>query len=266
MILAFLALTLRHCREGLEDYLVPGMHHLTDGMTLSARFASLAKHWLFANDSGQLCPRVEGLQVKLMLAVYDWSLGRCARSRLLLSEATSMASGLGILQGYCVDSESSEMSIAMAFEAESMGVGGEGISKEKWLAQKVDEEVARQISWSCLLMDAQGSLGESHSKIIHTTAQLPSLPEDGTTFTMDANGQRRLSSSSSSSSYLRTNSASGRPTSSPTSHGSASVPPDHLSVDNDSLIKPASNIFSYYLHFVSLLHRIQDWTDTNPWK
>ena len=98
LILAFLALTLRHCRDGIRKCLTPGT--LSDGMALSASFASLANHWLVAHDLDKACSRVEGSQVRLMLATYDWSLGRCGRSRLLLSEAISVASDLGILQGH----------------------------------------------------------------------------------------------------------------------------------------------------------------------
>ena len=265
MILAFLALTLRHCCDELQGYLVPGVHDLTDGAALSARFASLASHWLVAHDSGRLCSRVEGLEVRLMLAMYECSLGRCARSRHLLSEAISVAIDLGILQGYHVDSSGSEISIAMAFEAESMGVGTESISKEKSrLAHEVNEEVARQISWSCYLMDAQGSLGKRRSKIIHKTAQLTSLLESETTFTVDANGGRKLSSSYS---HPQTGPASGHPTYARTSCGSAPVPPDRMSIDDDDCSgKSAGKILIYYLHFLSLLHRIQNWTDSEPWK
>jgi hypothetical protein len=263
VILAFLALTLRHCRDEAQDYLVLGTHDLTGDIDLSARFAGLANQWLVAHDSGKSGSRVEGLQVRLMLAMYYRSLGRCARSRLLLSQATFVASDLGILQDYHADSRMSEISIAMAFEAESMGVSTESLSKEKSSAQDIDEEVARRLSASCLLMDIQGSLGERHLKITHSADQLPAFSEDGTTFTVDANGQRRLSSACSLS---QSSPSSSHLASSPTSYRPAPAPPDHLPADYDSSGRSAGNILSYYLHFTSLLHRIQKWTDTKPWK
>jgi hypothetical protein len=262
VILAFLALTLRHCRGEVQDYLVPGTYDLK-GVDLSARFASLTNHWLVAHDSGRSGSRVEGLQVRLMLAMYYRSLGRCARSRLLLSQATFVASDLGILQDYHADSGMSEISIAMAFEAESMGVMTEGASKGKPSAQEVNEDIARRLSGSFLNMDIQGSLGERHLKITHSADQLPALSEDGTTFTVDANGQRRLSSACSLS---QSSPSPKHPASSPTSYRSAPAPPDQLSTGHDSSDRSASNILSYYLHFASLLHRIQKWTDAKPWK
>jgi hypothetical protein len=263
VILAFLALTLRHCRDEVRNYLVPGTHDLTEGVDLSARFAGLANHWLIAHDSGILGSRAEGLQVRLILAMYYRSLGRCARSRLLLSQATFAASDLGILQDYHTDSGLPAISIAMAFEAESMGVSTESMSKEKCSAQEVNEDVARRLSGSCLLMDIQGSLGERSLKSVHSANQVPALPEDGTTFTVDANGQRRLSSACSLS---QSSSASSHGASPPSSYRSAFAPPDHLSAGNDSSDRSAGNILSYYLHFASLLHRIQKWTDAKHWK
>lgn len=262
LILALLALTFRHCRDGAEKCLAPGVHDMTDGMALSAHFANLANHWLVAHDAGKSCSHLERLQVRLMLATYNWSLGRCVRSRLLLSEAVSMASDLGILQGHHTDSGPSAISIAMAFEAESMGLTTEGTSRMS-SDNEIDEEVARQIAWCCFLMDTKGSLGDRRSKIIQSTAQFPPLREDGATLTIDVNGQRKLSTASS---VPQSSSASSDPASSPTSYKSAPILTRHLSADNDIPHRPDGHILNYYIHFVSLLYRIQKWTDSKPWR
>lgn len=276
LILAFLALTLRHCRKRVCEYLVPHAHELDNATCLSAYFAVLAKRYLAHNDTDWSTADVEGVQVRLMLASYDWSLGRSQQARLLLSEAVSLAGDIGLLPDYRAKRATTSISVAMAFEAESMGIhlrSGGGIDGQLDSGDHAKE--VKRTSWSLFLLDTEYALGHHRSKLIPTTDDFPPLPSNEASFVGSApisvlpEGERfadwpgrRMSapvnSQLPSGPYC------------PASISTDSRPPLTPSISsgssNSSLGVADDKMLCYYIHYVSLFHRVHVWAHSTPWR
>jgi hypothetical protein len=275
LILAFLALTLRHCRSKIREYLVPRAHDLDNAAALSAYFAILAKRCL-TSDADWSRSDVEGVQVRLMLASYDWSLGRSQQARQLLSEGISLASDIGLLQDYRAKHGSSSISVAMAFEAESMGIQmrstvGHGDSPDCGS----HAEAVRRTAWSLFLLDTEYALGDHRSKLICNTDGFPPLPNSeasfvGNVLTMTPPGDEQLVGWQRQpvpeplDTYLQTDMCYFAPTS--TGFWPA-LTPSISSTSSNSLPELAGDqILSYYIRYVSLFHRIHAWAHSKPWR
>ena len=276
LILAFLALTLRHCQQRVREFLVPDAHDLDNATALSAYFAVLAKRCLTSNNTDWSVADIEGVQVRLMLASYDWSLGRSQQARLLLSEAVTLAGDIGLLPYYHVKRASSSISVAMAFEAESMGIilrSGEG--NDDQMDHGYTPEAVRRTTWSLLLLDTEYALGHHRSKIISTTDNFPSFPGNEATF-VDSASVAALHGRELVSGWLgqqvpvldniKPHSAW---------HRSASFftdlqPPLTPSISSNSSNSLSSvaddNILGYYIHYVCLFHSIHVWAHSIPWR
>ena len=177
LLLPFLALTIRHCGTNFRDYLAPGSPDWSTSIELSAHFASLAtRHLATPNNDGH-GPSIHAVQGRLMMASYEWSIGQCAKARRLLREAISIAQDLGIDHEHRGKPGPQPVSVAMAFEAELMGVRIKtAASHDKTSSTETDQEVSRRTFWSCYLLDVQFSLGEHRSKLLQNTDDSPFLP------------------------------------------------------------------------------------------
>lgn len=273
VIMAFLALTLRHCRHRVREYLVPRAYDLDNATALSAYFAVLARRSLTFNDADRLRSDVEGVQVRLMLATYDWSLGRSHQARQLLFEAISLAGEIGLLQGFRAKCESSSISVAMAFEAESMGI------KIRSLRCPADygahAEAARRTTWSLFLMDTQYALADHHVKLICNTNNFPPPPSSEAAFTgnmpttMSPKNERVtgwLGQQMSEPLNLQLHFA-------PCCFAPSSIEscppltPSISSTSSNSLSDTEDGkILSHYIRYVSLFHRIHEWARSKPWR
>lgn len=276
LILAFLALTLRHCRSRIREYLVPHAQGLDNATALSAYFAVLAKRRLSSNDTDWSVTDVEGVQVRLMLASYDWSLGRSQQARLLLSEAASLAGDIGLLPDHRAKRASSSISVAMAYEAESMGLhlrskGG----NDDQLDHGDHTEIVRRTTWSLFLLDTEYALGHHRSKLISSTDNFPPLPNDETAFA--ASGPINISPESECGTGWLGRSMQGLGMSQPQlgSYFPASSSTDFWPPLTPSISSTSSNSLSgladdkdlcYYIHYVSLFHRIHVWAHSTPWR
>lgn len=276
MVLAFLALTLRHCRDRLFEYVRSNSQGLDSGTALSAHFAVLANRFLAAHAAGASCSDVEGVQLRLMLASYDWSMGKSERARQLLSEANVTAHELGIHQCRCTKPGPLTISVALAFEAESMGLcEAPPVSQDQPSIDDIDEEVKKRTSWCCFLMDTQYSLGEHRSKFICDAAKFPPFPNCEDHFTAEA--QTYLLSEDA---QLEGEQAMDMSTASPSENLSESCDPLSPSKDYYSTLTPLhrllpssnrlntsdDNTLHFYIRCVSVLHRISQWTRSNPWR
>jgi hypothetical protein len=266
LVLAFLALTLRHCRDNMSEYVTPIPHHSDNGAALSAQFAVLATHSLVTYDAGESHSNLEGSQVRLMLASYNWSIGKSERARRLLLEATSMVHELGYHQDLHTRRRSSTISVAMAFEAESMGLHSEGtVSTDEPSFDDMYLEVRKRVRWSCFLMDTQYSFGEYRSKLICETAyQLP-LPGCEVAFTSIVQGDSP-SDRSRKASYSSSLSEPQSVALLLTYEILTPAPSRSLSPGSDILDRSDDHIFHHYIRSVSLLHRIHKWTCSNSWR
>lgn len=277
LILAFLALTLRHCRSRIREYLVPHAQDLDNATALSAYFVVLAKRRLSSNDTDWSVTDVGGVQVRLMLAAYDWSLGRSQQARLLLSEAASLAGDIGLLPDHRAKRASSSISVAMAYEAESMGLrlrskGG----NEDQLDHADHPEVARRTTWSLFLLDTEYALGHHRSKLISSTDNFPPLPNDEATFAASAPPINISPDSECGTGWLG-RSMQGLGMSQPQlgSYFPASSSTDFWPPLTPSISSTSSNSvpgstddkdLCYYIHYVSLFHRIHVWAHSTPWR
>jgi hypothetical protein len=177
LLLPFLALTIRHCGTNFKDYLMPGTHDWNTSVELSAHFASLATRHLATPHNDGHGPSVHAVQGRLMMASYEWSIGQCARARRLLREAISIAQDLGIDHEHRGRPGPQPVSVAMAFEAELMGVRVKtAASHDERSSTETDREISRRTYWSCYLLDVQFSLGEHRSKLLQSTEDSPFLP------------------------------------------------------------------------------------------
>ena len=277
LILAFLALTLRHCRSKVREYLVPRAHDLDNATALSAYFAVLAKRCLTSNDADWSCSDVEGVQMRLMLATYDWSLSRSQQARQLLSEAISLAGDVGLLQGYRAKRGSSSISVAMAFEAESMGirmrsVGGYVDSPD----HGIYAEAVRRTTWSLFLLDNEFALGDHRSKLICNTDNFPPLPSNEAAFAGVAHMDTSLDDEQLST-WQRQQVPEMFNLQLPSESCYYSAPtsceiwpalaPTISSTSSNSLSEPKDDkILCYYIRYISLFHRIHFWAHSKPWR
>ena len=215
--------------------------------------------------------------MRLMLASYDWSLGRGQQARLLLSEAVSLAGDIGLLPDYRAKRASSSISVAMAFEAESMGIHlRSGAGNDDQLDRGDHAEAVRRTTWSLFLLDTEYALGHHRSKLISTTDNFPPLPGNETAFVSNAPvpplpgsvpmadwlGQQMPvpASSQLQPGPYRSNSFSTelRPPLTPTISSGSS---------NSSLPSVADdNTLCFYIHYVSLFHSIHVWAHSTPWR
>jgi hypothetical protein len=266
LTLAFLALTLRHCRGSISQYIIPGAQDANNGAALSAHFAILATHSLVAYDAGESQSHIEGLQVRLMLASYNWSMGKSQRARQLLLEASLMAHEPEYHQGLHTRRRSSNVSVAMAFEAESMGLQSEApVSNDELSFDDMCQEVRKRVRWSCFLMDTQYSFGEHRSRLIRETTDKLPLPGCEVAFMSTVQGNtpsdraRKVSYSSSRSDPRSVASP-------PTYEILTPAPSRSLSPGSDSLDRSDDNIHHHYLRSLSVLHRIHKWTCSDSWR
>jgi hypothetical protein len=183
LLLPFLVLTIRHCGANFKDFLAPGSHDWNTSAELSAHFASLATRHLATPANDGHGPSVHAVQGRLMMASYEWSIGQCARARRLLREAISIAQDLGIDHENRGKPRPQPVSVAMAFEAELMGVRlNITASHDKQSSTETDKEISRRTFWSCYLLDVQFSLGEHRSKLLQDTEDSPFLPSTEDSF------------------------------------------------------------------------------------
>lgn len=275
LTLALLALTLRHCRGRVCEYLAPHAHDLDNATALSAHFAILAKRCLTFNDTDWNPADIEGVQLRLMLASYDWSLGRGQQARLLLSEAVSIAGYIGLLPDHRAKRVSSSISVAMAFEAESMGIqlrsGGDDV--------RIDHgdyaESVRRTTWSLFLLDTEYALGRHRSKLISSTDNFPPLPRNQSAFADSAPTTVSLASERVTGWLGRQMTVLVDPELQSGSNCSASFSTDLRPPLTPSISSSSSNslsgsaddkILCYYIHYVSLFHRIIVWAHSTPWR
>jgi hypothetical protein len=177
LLLPFLALTMRHCGTNFRDYLAPGAHDWNTSVDISAHFASLATRHLATPTNDGHGPSLHAVQGRLMMASYEWSIGQCGKARRLLREAISIAQDLGIDHERRGKPGPQPVSVAMAFEAELMGVRIKtAASQDNSTDTATDQEISRRTFWSCYLLDVQFSLGEHRSKLLHNTDDSPFLP------------------------------------------------------------------------------------------
>lgn len=211
-----------------------------------------------------------------MLACYDWSMGRSRQARLLLSEAVSIACDLGLHQEHRTQPTTGSMSVAMAFEADSMGLhmrlpGRRGEPPEFG----VHMEAARRTTWCCFLFDTQYSCGKNRIKLMDDTDNFPPLPRGEAAFpgrvqTEDFsdcapfnNWQRQQESDSACSRVHSEPCSSVLPSTDfwpPRAPSVGSIPTSIPS------ISPHCNALSYYIRYVSLFHRIHKWAHSRPWR
>lgn len=276
LILAFLALTLRHCQQRVREFLVPHARDLDNATALSAYFAVLAKRCLTSNDTDWSVAGIEGVQVRLMLASYDWSLGRSQPARLLLSEAVSLAGDIGLLPDYRVNRASSSISVAMAFEAESMGINlRSGRGNDDQLDHGYHAEAFRRTTWSLFLLDTEYALGQHRSKIISTTDNFPPLPRTEATF-LEGSSTAILQGRELVTGWLgqqmpvldniQPHSASHRSASFSIDDRPPLTPSISSSSSNSLPTLADDSILGYYIHYVRLLHSIHVWAHSTPWR
>lgn len=277
LILAFLALTLRHCQKGVREYLVPHAKDLDNAAALSAYFAVLAKRCLTSNDTDWSVADIEGVQVRLMLASYDWSLGRSHQARLLLSEAVSLAGDIGLLPDYRAKRASSSISVAMAFEAESMGIDlSSGGGNDDQTDHGDNAEAVRRTTWSLFLLDTEHALGHHRSKLISTTDNFPPLPGNEAAFIGNAPvpslpGGELMADWLGQQVPVPVNSqlqpGPYRSGSSSTDLRSPLTPTISSGSSNNSLPGVADdNTLCFYIKYVSLFHSIHVWAHSTPWR
>lgn len=276
LILAFLALTLRHCQKRVREYLVPHAQDLDNATALSAYFAVLAKRCLTSNDTDWSVADIEGVQVRLMLASYDWSLGRSQQARLLLSEAVSLAGDIGLLPDYRAKRASSSISVAMAFEAESMGIHlRSGGGSDDQLDHGDHAEAVRRTTWSLFLLDTEYALGHHRAKLISTTDNFPPLPGNENTF-LGSTPVAVLPQGEPLTSWLgqqmpvldnqQPHSASHRSASFSTDLRPPLTPTVSSSSSNSLPSVADDNTLCFYIHYVSLFHSIHLWAHSTPWR
>lgn len=276
LILAFLALTLRHCRSKVRDYLVPHARDANNATVLSAYFAVLAKRSLASDDADWSRSEVEGVQVRLMLATYDWSMGKSQQAKQLLSEATSIAGISGLLQDYRAKRGDSSISVAMAFEAESMGIqmkykGGYCVPPNC----RIEAEAVRRTAWTLFLLDTEYALGHHRSKLMCNTDNFPPLPSSEAAFDEDVwitglQDDERLTGGQMQqvppliNSQLR---SEWNYSASTFADVGSTLTPTISTASSNSLPEQADDkILCFYIRYVSLFHQIHFWAHSRPWR
>jgi len=208
----------------------------------------------------------------LMLASYQWSTGRSERARHLLLAAISISRCLGPHGGYASYSQCFSKTVDLAFEADSMGLSYNFSNRrEQLLDGKFQEGCARQMSWTCFLMDTQFSLGEHRARFIRDTVnffpgnradfnarpQSEALPNDALQIDVAMMKTSRVSNQGFRSTMCSL-------TSSSTNH--ESIPLQSKGSQLGDFCPNTSDymILCYYTSFVSLLHQIHTRARSRP--
>lgn len=275
-ILAFLALTLRHCRNRVRECFVPRAHDLDNATALSAYFAVLARRSLTSNGADWPRSDVEDVQTRLMLASYYWSLGQSQHAQQLLSDAILLARSIGLLQDVRVEYVPNSISIAMAFEAESMGIQmRRGSGSDDSLDHAAHTEAARRTTWSLFLLDTEFALGDHRSKLVSSTDNFPPFPNNEAAFAGNTQmpilpNDERVTGWLGQQvpeifhSQLQPGSWHAVPTS---TELRPPLTPSISSTSSNSMSEATDgNVLSQHIRYVSLLHRIHAWTHSQPWR
>jgi len=269
LILAFLALNLRHCRRTLREYLVPRVRGLENARALSAYFAILAKRHLSSSDVDSARPDVEGVQLRLMLSLYDWTMDQSQYARRLLCEAVSLADEIGLTQAHRARRGSSPMSIAMAFEAESMGISTVSESADADTSDYgAHAEVMRRTTWSLFLLDTQYALVDHRTKLICNTDNFPPLASSKAAFTRNDAQITIFQDDERFTGWLRQQIPD--PPNVQTWSSPEFCPPltPSMSSTSSNGLPDATDgkVLSHYILYVSLFHRIHVWAHSKPWR
>ena len=183
LLLSFLALTMRHCGGEWEYFLSSNRRGWESSIESSAHYAMLAESVLRNNFADNYVSSIEEVQARLMLASYQWSLCCYSKARSMLRDAVSIAQDLEIGNESIGKSTAKPMSVAMAFEAELMGLPSRAeILKQNRLRSKLVTEISQRTFWSCYLLDVQFSLGEGRASFLNNTYALPPMPSDENEF------------------------------------------------------------------------------------
>lgn len=170
LLLAFLALTVRHCPGVVDRYLCYSVNILSNSAESSDIYASSAESHLHNDSSPKITGRCEFIQARLMLIVYDCSVAQYSKALLLLGEAAISVRSMNLdrkFPGHNHDDpefhatltrESIMMHASMHPAAEP--------SSPFFQEARVEAEIRIRVFWSCYILDSQLHLGKNRRRIL----------------------------------------------------------------------------------------------------
>lgn len=167
LLLAFLALTTRHCLDLIELVVVPGRESAIGIARSPDLYALSAEHHL-RESSPARSTRYDSIHARLFLTMYNLSTARCDKALLLLGEAALLVRSMNLDQDEqnSLDS-SSPLSASMAYESSMMqtSTGREETHIPTPSPEMViDVEIRTRTFWSCYILDSQLQLGKGRKR------------------------------------------------------------------------------------------------------
>lgn len=170
LLLAFLALTVRHCPGVVDQYLCYSVNILSNSAESSDLYASSAESHLHNDSSPKSTGRCEFIQARLMLIVYDYSVAQYSKALLLLGEAAISVRSMNLDREF-PDHNHDDPELHATLTRESvmmhdpMHPAAEP-SSPYFLEARVEAEIRTRVFWSCYILDSQLHLGKNRRRIL----------------------------------------------------------------------------------------------------
>lgn len=170
LLLAFLALTARHCPGVVDQYLWYSINVSTELAGSSDLYASSAESHLHDNSLPKSTGRCESIQARLMLIVYNYSIAQRPKALLLLGEAAISVRGMNLDRKVPDhshdDSEPHASLIRESIMMHASAHSAEGPSPPFSQEARIEAEIRTRIFWSCYILDSQLHLGKNRRRIL----------------------------------------------------------------------------------------------------
>lgn len=170
LLLAFLALTVRHYPDLIEQVLDTNRLFATGSVRSPGLYAlSAEQHLRYSNASCSTRP-LDSIHTCLLLAMYNCSMARCKRALQLLGEATALVRSMDLDQNEQSSLPNSPaLSASLAHELSMMQVSNGCAEACIPVAPReisIDAEIRTRTFWSCYILDSQLQLGKGRRRLL----------------------------------------------------------------------------------------------------
>lgn len=170
LLLAFLALTTRHCPGLVERVLVPGRNPAIGNAKPPDLYALSAEQHLRDPNTSRGTRGYDPIHARLLLTVYNCSIARCNKALLFLGEAAVLVRSMD-LDRMEQNSRacSSALTSSLAYESSMMQALNSRKQAGVSMASRetdVDVEIRTRTFWSCYILDSQLQLGKGRRRLL----------------------------------------------------------------------------------------------------
>lgn len=170
LLLAFLALTVRHCPGMVDQYLCHSVNILSKSAESSDIYASSAESHLRKDSSQKSTGRCELIQARLMLIVYDCSVAQYSKALLLLGEAAISVRSMNFDRNLPDHNhDDPELHATLNRESIMMHASVHPAAKPSspyFRDARIEAEIRIRVFWSCYILDSQLHLGKNRRRIL----------------------------------------------------------------------------------------------------